>query len=74
MPDDEAGGSGFVPGLLLGAVLGAALGVMLAPRPGGETRVTVLERTEELRERMGEWLDEARNIARLAMAQLRQSR
>lgn len=73
MPD-EGGGSGFLPGLLVGAALGAALGLLLAPRPGVETRTAVLERSEELRDRVTEWLDEARHIARLTMAQLKEPR
>ena len=34
----EAGGAGFVLGLLTGSVLGVALGMLLAPRAGEELR------------------------------------
>ena len=34
----EAGGSGFMMGLLAGTVLGAGIGMLLAPRPGAELR------------------------------------
>jgi gas vesicle protein len=34
----EAGGAGFIVGLLTGAVLGVGLGMLLAPKPGSDLR------------------------------------
>lgn len=46
----------FVTGMVFGAALGAAIGLLLAPKPGSETRQIV-------RERAGEYLDVARERA-----------
>ena len=46
----------FVTGIVFGAALGAAIGLLLAPRPGSETRQIV-------RERAGEYIDVARERA-----------
>ena len=42
----------FVTGMVFGAAMGAVLGLLLAPKPGSETRQIV-------RERAGEYLDVA---------------
>ena len=46
----------FVTGMVFGAALGAAVGLLLAPKPGSETRQLV-------RERAGEYFDVARERA-----------
>jgi len=46
MADDE-GGSGFVPGLLLGLLAGAALAMITAPKSGEDTRVTLRAKARE---------------------------
>ena len=46
----------FVTGMVFGAALGAAIGLLLAPKPGSETRQLV-------RERAGEYIDVARERA-----------
>ncbi len=46
----------FVTGLLAGALIGTAIGMLMAPKPGSETRQIV-------RERAGEYLDTARERA-----------
>ena len=46
----------FVTGMVFGAAMGAVLGLLLAPKPGSETRQIV-------RERAGEYLDVARERA-----------
>ena len=56
--------SGFLPGLVIGAAVGAAMGLVLAPRPGSETLALILDRSEELRGRAAEFLDEARQVLR----------
>ena len=54
----------FVTGMVFGAALGAAVGLLLAPRPGSETRQIVRERAVEyagpVRERAGEVIGTAR--------------
>lgn len=50
------GGSGFLPGLILGGALGAALGLLFAPRSGREQRELLAERGIELTGRMDEVL------------------
>ena len=46
----------FVTGMVLGAAFGAAIGILLAPKPGSDTRQLV-------RERAGEYFDVARERA-----------
>ena len=52
----DSGMDKFVTGMLFGAVVGAAIGLLVAPKPGSETRQLV-------RERAGEYLDVARERA-----------
>ena len=57
----------FVTGMVFGAALGAALGLLLAPKPGSETRQIVRERAGEYigtaRERAGEYAGPVRERA-----------
>lgn len=62
-----SGGPGFGTGLLLGAAIGTLAGLLLAPRPGEETRAQMLERTAGLRERAEELAAEARERVREAI-------
>ncbi len=50
MSESKEGGW-FALGALLGASIGAAIGLLYAPRPGLETRRSLTEKSEELRER-----------------------
>ena len=45
------GGGGFALGLLVGGVIGAAAGLLLAPKPGAETRSEIMEMGETWRTR-----------------------
>lgn len=45
------GGGGFALGLLVGGVIGAAAGLLLAPKPGAETRSELIEMGETWRTR-----------------------
>ena len=65
MADDR--GPGFGTGLLLGAAIGTLAGLLLAPRPGEETRAQMLERTAGLRGRAEELAVEARERVREAI-------
>ena len=60
-------GPGFGTGLILGATIGALAGILLAPRPGEETRAQMKERTAGLRERAEELAVEARERVREAI-------
>ena len=45
--------SHFFVGLLCGAALGAAVGLLLAPKPGVETRRALRDSTDRVRRRVG---------------------
>ena len=53
----DSGMDRFVTGMLFGAVVGAAIGLLIAPKPGSETRQLVRERAGKFvgtaRERVG---------------------
>src|SRR5207249_9548047 len=44
--------SEFLAGLIVGAMIGLGLGIMLAPRPGQETRDQLKEKAQEVTERL----------------------
>lgn len=44
-------GGGFTTGLLLGGIIGAFVGILIAPKPGSETRAQLWEKSDYLRER-----------------------
>jgi len=50
MASDESGSS-FVAGFVLGGIVGAIVGILLAPKPGSETRADLLIQSETLRGR-----------------------
>lgn len=47
-PDASKGGSGFLPGLLLGGAIGAAVALLWAPRPGRAQREALAQQGIEL--------------------------
>ena len=49
--EEEAGGGGFLIGLLCGTALGAAIGLMFAPKTGSEIRQTLFESTGDIKRR-----------------------
>ena len=53
MGNNDNGGS-FALGLLVGGIIGALIGMLLAPKPGAETRSEIWERSELLRSRADE--------------------
>ncbi|HEX4561870.1 MAG TPA: YtxH domain-containing protein [Gemmatimonadales bacterium] len=64
MSDDEGGrtaGSAVGP-FLVGLALGAALGALLAPESGSKLRAKVGKRAGQLREDLGEIVDELRTV------------
>ena len=62
-----SGAPGFGTGLILGAAIGTLAGLLLAPKPGEETRAQMLERTAGLREKAEELAAEAREKVREAI-------
>ena len=64
----DSGMDRFVTGMLFGAVVGAAIGLLIAPKPGSETRQLVRERATKyvgpVRERAGEFVGTARERVR----------
>ena len=48
MANNDSGGS-FAVGFLVGGIIGAVVGILLAPRPGSETRAELLDRSEAWR-------------------------
>lgn len=53
MGNNDNSGS-FALGLLVGGIIGALIGMLLAPKPGSETRSEIWERSETLRSRADE--------------------
>ena len=57
--EEEAGGGGFLIGLLCGTALGAAIGLMFAPKAGSEFRQRLYESTGDIRRKATETYDQA---------------
>jgi gas vesicle protein len=57
--EEEAGGGGFLIGLLCGTALGAAIGMMFAPRTGSEIRQTLYDSTGDIRRKAYDAYDQA---------------
>jgi gas vesicle protein len=47
-------GASFVMGFLVGGIVGAIAGILMAPKTGSETRATIIEQSETLRDRAEE--------------------
>jgi gas vesicle protein len=73
MADDRNDAAGYLGWFFLGAALGAATALLLAPRPGRETRELLAERGGDMARRAqglaaeaqglaGEWLDRSREL------------
>jgi gas vesicle protein len=57
--EEEAGGGGFLIGLLCGTALGAAIGMMFAPKTGSEIRQTLYDSTGDIRRKAYDAYDQA---------------
>jgi gas vesicle protein len=53
----------FLAGVGVGALIGAAAGLLLAPKPGAETRAELGEKFEDLRSKVTDWMKERRSKA-----------
>ena len=51
---DNNGGAGFALGLFVGAVIGGVVGLLLAPKPGAQTRAELMEMGDAWRTRADE--------------------
>lgn len=63
---ERDGGSmvSFAAGLILGAALGAGVALLLAPRPGDETRKLIGRRARRLGDRVADRVDDLRDDIR----------
>ena len=50
-------GGGFSTGLILGAIIGTVAGILMAPKPGSETRSELLEKSDYWREKAERFSD-----------------
>ena len=50
-------GGGFSTGLILGAIIGTVAGILMAPKPGAETRSELLEKSDYWREKAEKFSD-----------------
>lgn len=57
----------FLAGVGVGALIGAAAGLLLAPKPGSETREDLGHKIDELKHRVGDWVREKKNKAGAAV-------
>ena len=71
MADSDSGGS-FVAGFLMGGIVGTVVGILLAPKPGSETRADLLEQSELLRARAEELAARVRERVGPAMEGVRE--
>ncbi|MEX2146615.1 MAG: YtxH domain-containing protein [Candidatus Rokuibacteriota bacterium] len=73
MANDRSDAAGYLGWFFLGGVIGAAAALLLAPKPGRETREIIAERggevarkaqelATEAQGRAGEWLDKSREL------------
>jgi len=64
----ESKGSGFLGGVILGGLLGVAVGLLIAPRPGEETREIVGVRIKDTLSRVDQAFQEQRDAIEIAIA------
>ena len=71
--EEEAGGGGFLIGLLCGTALGAAIGLMFAPKAGSEFRQRLYDSTGDIRRKAYETYDQASEQVNTAASRARQA-
>jgi len=60
----------FLAGVGVGALIGAAAGILLAPKPGTETREELSHKFEDLKGRVNDWVREKKNKVTSAVEQV----
>jgi gas vesicle protein len=71
--EEEAGGGGFLIGLLCGTALGAAIGLMFAPKAGSEFRQRLYESTGDMRRKAYQTYDQASEQVNTVASRARQA-
>ena len=71
--EEEAGGGGFLIGLLCGTALGAAIGLMFAPKAGSEFRQRLYDSTGDIRRKAYETYDQASEQVNTVASRARQA-
>ena len=71
MANNDDGGS-FVTGFFFGGIIGIVVGILLAPKPGSETRTAILEQSDVLRDKAEELAARVREQAGPAVDTVRQ--
>jgi gas vesicle protein len=71
--EEEAGGGGFLIGLLCGTALGAAIGLMFAPKAGSEIRQRLYDTTGDMRRKAHETYDQASEQVNTVASKARQA-
>jgi gas vesicle protein len=71
--EEEAGGGGFLIGLLCGTALGAAIGLMFAPKAGSEFRQRLYDSTGDIRRKAYETYDQASEQVNTVATKARQA-
>ena len=71
--EEEAGGGGFLIGLLCGTALGAAIGLMFAPKAGSEFRQRLYESTGDIRRKAYQTYDQASEQVNTVASRARQA-
>ena len=71
--EEEAGGGGFLIGLLCGTALGAAIGLMFAPKAGSEFRQRLYDSTGDIRRKAYETYDQASEQVNTVASKARQA-
>ncbi|MGI8924093.1 MAG: YtxH domain-containing protein [Fimbriimonadales bacterium] len=59
----------FLAGVGVGALIGAAAGILLAPKPGTETRQELTHKFEDIKGRVTDWVREKKNKVTSAVEQ-----
>lgn len=63
IPDQKSMAGTFISGILLGSIIGAAVGMIVAPRPGSETRAVLRDKGMQLKDQMSQTASTARDRA-----------
>ena len=68
-PDQSTSEGGLLAGLVIGALVGAAIALLYAPKPGKETREELLQRLDEVKERVDTTTQELVELAKVRISE-----